>query len=289
MKQGEFLGTPPVASFVAWAGDFVAGRRRLKRRWYSPQGPGFTFECGSLREACEKYRWPMVGESKGFDETAGLFDRWQRTMADRGVWQSPAAGLPDRFRHTAIEVTRWGRMPQVRDDLERMGPSEMDVLFANARLLDPDRGDADVKMLKAGGIRYMNSGYSKIYAMMLKSFPIYDSRVACALTSLVRAYCVEYGLDQVPEPLRLGVLSGRGDAVRNPSDESYRFVVIGGGGDYRRTRHASSNLRAAWLLKELADREGRNGGWPEGHEALALQSALFMVGYEVFGTEALEG
>lgn len=289
MKQGEFLGAPAVAGFLEWAGDLVAGRRRLKIRWNSPQGRGFTFECGSLREACEKYRWPMVGASRGFDETARLFDGWRRIMADRGSWKSSPVGSPNQFRDTAMDVTRWGRMPQVRSDLERMGPSEIDALFANARLLDPDSGDADVRVLKAGGIRYMNSGYSKIYAMMLESFPIYDSRVACALTSLVRAYCVEHELGSVPEPLRLGVLSGRGVAVRDPSDERYRFVAISGDRDYRMTRHASSNLRAAWLLRELADREGRNGGWPEGREALALQSALFMAGYEAFGTEAFEG
>ncbi len=61
-----------------------------------------------------------------------------------------------------------------------MGSPEMDALFANARLLDPVAGDADMGVLRAGGFRYMNmnSGYSKIYAMTLASFPIYDSRVA---------------------------------------------------------------------------------------------------------------
>ena len=54
----------------------------------------------------------------------------------------------------------------------------MDALFANDRLLDPVAGDADMGVLRAGGIRYMNSGHSKIYAMTLASFPIYDSRVA---------------------------------------------------------------------------------------------------------------
>ena len=51
-------------------------------------------------------------------------------------------------------------------------------VFANARLLDPVAGDADMGVLRAGGIRYMNSGYSKIYAMTLASVPVYDSRVA---------------------------------------------------------------------------------------------------------------
>ena len=288
MKKEKYLKEPAVASFLEWVGDLVGGRRRLAVRWHSPQGSGFTFQCDSLREALGEYRWPMVGESKVFDETARLFEGWQVVMADRARWVSLLAGVHNPFREAAIEVTRWGRMPQVRNDLEHMGALEMDILFSNARLLDPTGGDADQRVLRSGGLRYMNSGYSKLYAMMLESFPIYDSRVACALTSLVRTHCLERGLERVPEPLCLGVMSGRGNAVRNPSDDRYQFPTIQVGSNSGRVRHASSNLRAAWLLSELADREGLNGEWPEGRSPLALQSALFMVGYQTFGTEALE-
>ena len=107
--------------------------------------------------------------------------------------------------------------------LEQLGSPEMDVLFANARLLDPVAGDADMGVLRAGGIRYMNSGYSKIYAMTLASFPIYDSRVA---------------LEGTGGPGRSGrTLARRPDGV--------------------------------------------------GVAVLALQSALFMVGYQKFGLAAL--
>ena len=163
----------------------------------------------------------MVGASKRFYETARLFDGWQAVMANRTLWSSTSPGARNPFRETAIEVTRWGRMTQVEKDLEQMGQSEMEVLFANARLLDPASGDADLRLLRTGGILYMNSGYSKIYAMMLESFPIYDSRVACALTSLIRVHCVEWKLPGAPEPLRLGVMSGRGDVIRNPSDDPH--------------------------------------------------------------------
>ena len=218
---GIGLADQGVADFVGWAADLVGGRRLLTRRWHSPQGSGFTFRCESLREACEKYHWPMVGASKRFYETARLFDGWQAVMANGTLWSSSSPGARNPFRETAIEVTRWGRMTQVEKDLEQMGQSEMEVLFANARLLDPASGDADLRVLRTGGILYMNSGYSKIYAMMLESFPIYDSRVACALTSLVRAHCVEWKLPGALEPLRLGVMSGRVDAIRNPSDDPH--------------------------------------------------------------------
>ena len=286
MNQSEYLDDDGVIDFLDWAADLVGGRRVLHTQWHSPQGSGFTFRCYSLWEAYEKYRWPMTGAAKGFAETARMFEQWQQVMSDRALWRASPAGAPNTFREAAIEVALWGGMSQVKNELEGMGRPEMDVLFANAKLLDPVSGDEDRKLLMEAGMRYMGSGYSKIYAMMLNSFPIYDSRVACALTSLIRVYCLNQNLRSVPDLLRLGVMPGR-DKPRNPSDDRYEFPVIRRGTKYGRARHASSNLRTAWLLNRLGEREGKNGGWPEGREALAIQSALFMVGYREFGKEAL--
>ena len=48
---------------------------------------------------------------------------------------------------------------------------------------------------------YMGAGYSKVYSLMIDGFPMYDSRVACALTSLIWLYCGEKHLVQIPEQL----------------------------------------------------------------------------------------
>ena len=36
----------------------------------------------------------------------------------------------------------------------------------------------------------MNSGWTKVYALMLDDFPIYDGRVGAAMGYLVRRYCM---------------------------------------------------------------------------------------------------
>ena len=59
--------------------------------------------------------------------------------------------------------------------------SYLDCPEDNANLLDPRYGDAD----NLKGFKFMGSGYSKVYSHMIKDFPMYDSRVACALTSLI--------------------------------------------------------------------------------------------------------
>ena len=108
---------------------------------------------------------------------------------------------------------------------------------------------------------------------MIDGFPMYDSRVACAVTSLIWLYWRENHLVQIPEQLRLGVPPKLGENIdRNP----FGFPKLRWGQD---TKYAGSNLKAAWLLGELADR-GEFATLPVERRVWALQSALFMIGYK---------
>ena len=121
----------------------------------------------------------------------------------------------------------------------------------------------------------MNSGFSKIYSLLVDGFPIYDSRVACGIASLVRLFCEETGREEVPTQLALGIPPNRGSVNRNPSSERLVFPRLW---STSTRRYAESNVRAAWLLDALA-------AFPPFCELgkdrqRALQSAMFMVGYK---------
>ena len=86
----------------------------------------------------------------------------------------------------------------------------------------------------------------------------------------------------------LCVLPNASTSDRDPSDETYRFPIVRASQSMiKKAEYASSNLRAAWLLWELVERADGKGGWPVGQELVALQSALFMVGYEVMKEDAI--
>ena len=216
-----------------------------------------------------------------FEETARVFDEWRQTL---GAIMDRNASEPDdhqRFIMTAKRIREWGGIRR-HGDLEKLGSSAFAVLSANARRLNPVSGDTD----DLRSFRHMGSGYSKIYAMMVPSLPIYDSRVACALNSLILIHCRQCELPGVPETLELGVPQSQGNQPRNPSTRPYAFPKIRDSAVYG-SRYAISNLKAAWLIAEMAGRGDPFASMQQDRGILTLQSALFMIGYRRFDESAL--
>jgi hypothetical protein len=187
-----------------------------------------------------------------------------------------------KFVRIAESIREWGGIRK-HQDLRNLGDRAYDTLRKNARKLDPER--ANTCALR--GFKHMGSGYSKVYAMMAPSLPIYDSRVACALASMILIYSKSQSLPCIPDTLRLGIPQAQGkQGRRNPSASPYKFPNTGDASKYG-SLYAISNLKAAWLIGELAYRVAPFANLPNHRPALALQSALFMVGYEPFDEKAL--
>ena len=149
---------------------------------------------------------------------------------------------------------------------------------------------ADIDDFRNNNTEYMGSGYSKIYAMLLDDFPIYDSRTVCGLTSLIRLYCKETNQKVndkpgVPDLLKLGVPQDQSSQDRNPGDGPYKFPGL-----YHswKPSYAISYVKAAWLLKKLVNQpDSCFSDVPKHRQVLALQSALFMIGYKPLEDDAI--
>ncbi len=287
MNKSDYLRDDAVSDFLDWAEPLAAGKRGLSKSWRSR---GYDFRCESLPEAYHRYHWPgKIKQDNGsevrvsnFEETARLFEEWQQAMLQ--IMNRDATGIDDRKRFVRIaeRIREWGGIRK-HQDLRNLGDNAYDILRENARKLDPER--ADTGALR--GFKHMGSGYSKVYAMMVPSLPIYDSRVACALASLILIYSKARLLPAVPKTLELGIPQAQGkQGRRNPSALPYQFPNTGDASKYG-SLYAISNLKAAWLIGELAYRVAPFANLPNHRPGLALQSALFMVGYEPFDERAL--
>ena len=124
----------------------------------------------------------------------------------------------------------------------------------------------------------MNSGWTKVYALMLDGLPIYDGRVGAAMGYLVQKHCTDARLNSVPDLLhfRWGQAKG-GDHNRDPSSRLLCFRKLTAASP---RNWAECNVRAAWVLGEVC-REGRFGDLLPDRRLRALEAALFMIGYEI--------
>jgi len=99
---------------------------------------------------------------------------------------------------------------------------------------------------------------------------------------LVRMFCEKYAPGKVPDELAFAWGRGRGDMHRrNPCRGIYRFPELKYG--YPKL-HLENNIRANWLLRGILDStESKFNTLDKDLQLTALQSALFMIGYDVKG------
>ena len=273
MDRDAYLGDPHVRDFVAWAAPLVSGKRPLRHHWESRRLGSWCFE--TIHDAYGRYDWPfrcsLPGDSaprrgRTYADTVEVLDELGQLLR-RSRDEKDAACFLD----VAVAVLEWGRVRRGERRLRALGDQALPALSDTARLLDPAAAD----LRRLSDVSLMNSGLSKIYSLLCDGLPIYDSRVACGLASLVRLFCEETDRRDVPAPLAFGIPPGQARARRDPSCGPLIFPRI-----WTPRRYARSNVMAAWLLDVLSEQSPFAELGSERRRA--LQSAMFMIGYTVY-------
>lgn len=263
MKRDEYLIDRDVAGFLEWASYLIRGDWGLTHTWRQNE---FVFQCQSLHEALEGYRWPHKPTGEDFDRTMERFEGFRVNFSRIGVISSKCDR--DEFVANSKNIAQcWGEIRHLPalDEWSEMEPEELWACIDDIRRkLHPDSADTD----DLRGFRFMGSGFSKIYSALVPGLPIYDSRVGCAIGCLVSLFCTDVGLPDLPQLLDLGVPQGKVDR-RCPSPRLYNSQT---------TKYARANLKAAWLLQKMVEHPGAFDGVPDGRRVDALQAALFMIG-----------
>ena len=266
MKRDEYLADEHVLGFTRWAGQLVTGELGLTHRWKS-RGTGFA--CTSLYDALRKYRWPDNANGLDYRVTERRLREFRLNFDDMGAIDSRAKQA--KFVNVAEAIIRLGGISRCKklNDWRSMSPDRLQAIVEDVRTrLNPRTADTD----DLSGFRYMGAGFSKVYSVLIDGFPMYDSRVACALSGLVWIYCRREKVGRKPDLLMLRIPPRRGpkgaryhrcDRPRMNNDSS---------------EYALDNLKAAWLLGEMVRESGEFE--QVGFEPVdGLQHALFMVGY----------
>ena len=264
MNRDDYLNQPRVRAFLHWLRPRVRGDCPFPHG-FTMRKPYCEWRCDSLWQAYERYAWNGSAFAVNQDELECLAAGIRRAVEeDEG----------SAFAAAAAGILRWGGVTHRNAaTLRKMSTTALPTFRAASRLLDPSRAHTS----GLSGVRHMNAGWTKVYALMLDGLPIYDGRVGAAMGYLVRKHCREAGLDSVPDLLHFRWGAARGRHNRNPSSGALRFKMLSAASP---RSWAECNVRAAWVLGEVCG-EGRFGGLPPARRLRALEAALFMIGYEI--------
>lgn len=92
---------------------------------------------------------------------------------------------------------------------------------------------------------------------------------------LVRKHCEDCDVNTVPCHLAFRWSKGRADKNRDPSSATLHFGRLNTPLQWKKC-----NIWTAWVLSEVKN-EGKFGDLPQEQRLRALESALFMIGYEL--------
>jgi hypothetical protein len=280
MTENDFLSSAPARGFLSWIERKLDGPEAFVHQ-FRIKKTRTDWNCDSIYNAYENYVWtfhfrdpkngtPISGSS--FAECEQVLDGLSATLR-----QSILASDAVLCARTCCAILSWGGV-LIRNDacVAAIGDGICEYLQKVRTRLQKDLCSGEYYF---DGMK-MNSGFTKIYSLCADDFIIYDGRLGAALGLLSRLYCEENGLSAIPEELLFSWGRGKGGDPRrrDPSRGIYVYPELGANGK----RHLENNIRANWLIKEITRTTASRFGKLEPHSRMrALESALFMIGYQV--------
>lgn len=290
MNRSAFLQDPAVAGFTAWLAsnaDRLIVDLDIKRSRFVPQG--IKRELRGMTAVLPHYVW----RSEGTGASSWADTKQYLGQLAGALRRAIDAGDEDAAMAACGRILVWGG-----DRNPRVGASTfLEELHAAKRLvayLDQARRafGLDGAVLDAGDApaARLNSMLTKVHALAsADGLPIYDSRVAAAIATLVELWRRHDNLQDTPLPDSLAfpaTLASRtvrhlfNDAVA-PGTMSYAAAKTG----QTARQWSSAKIRLAWLMADVLNKAGTlfaDEGSADGTGRMhAFEATLFIIGYDV--------
>ncbi|MFW5851223.1 MAG: hypothetical protein ACOCWB_03275 [Bacteroidota bacterium] len=252
MRKKTFLDSNETQDFIDWLLPFIKGDSNLEQLKYSYK---------NFHDALNAYEW---GEDEKFEDTFLKF---------KGFKESLLKSQKDA-KKTCLDILEWGGvLPSNQQKIENR-PDMLSFLNTMSKFLQSDSfflDDLNPNMI--------NSGFTKIYAVLLYGWIMYDGRVGLALCYLIREYLTIKGKKEIPSELDFCYGIGRSKKKnRNPNiNSNLKFKEM----THNRTLHFVSNIKANWLLEDIANRIDFASKKTIPEKMFSLQTVLFVLGDEI--------
>jgi hypothetical protein len=285
MKKDEFLKDDDVRRFIDWLVSNLPELHiclRLKRSKFVPNGVDKNFT--GFGNVLPHYIWKSSGMVTG---------DWRETKTHLST-------LSNTLRTEVVRGSEPSTLDACRGILEWGGNRNFSVgafpflrhLASNSELCDYISNTANTFLLNAADeaslappVAKMNAMLTKVHALYAQDgLPIYDSRVAAAIASLVEIWRRDNGKEKEPLP---NVLTFPATMISRTVLKLFPSALHPGvliyGSNTTPAAWSSAKVRLAWImeavllrLQELFAAEGRSAD-----RMHAFEASLFMIGYDV--------
>tara|TARA_B110001469_G_scaffold88167_1_gene83653 strand:- start:172 stop:1017 length:846 start_codon:yes stop_codon:yes gene_type:complete len=280
MNKEKYLSQDIIKDFTEWVSPKISEKNKFNHKYYNAK-TRTIWECDSIYNAFENYEWqfncsiPNLGKIKGktYLESKSALETIQK-----GLKKSIEENDSEKSLKYSISILEWGGVTRSNSDKLKLMGKEILIYYKNSmKILNPEKVNLNNDFSEI----IMNSGFTKIYSLLVDNFVIYDSRVGAALGLLIKEFLTEKHILKIPNELNFAYGNARpskGDDSnqnkRNPSTDIYKFSALRNNDKH----HTLNNLKANWLLKEIADKSKFD---QEETPVRSLEAALFMIGYSV--------
>lgn len=281
MDRNEYLNDPHVRGFVAWAAQVLC---RIQVNFAIPRSAkvpgGVADQVAGLDEVLECYLWRPRAHMQG---------SWEETVATLGALRnSIRAARDDQTMLAACRaILAWGgnrnwntgAWPFLQAKGEQQELTRYIQMAREWFRLD------QVILHAQPPIELMNAMLTKVHALASPDgLPIYDSRVAAAIASLVEMWRRQAdGVNALPD--KLAFPSTDPDRTVNhlfDDAPAPRILRHGATNPQAMTRHwTEAKVRLGWLIGAILDANPHLLAGQAENRMHAFEASLFMIGYDV--------
>lgn len=297
MNKTDFLENKDTTDFTKWLGEVITGAKEI----HFPRSFGEAGTDVTLEAAKDRYCWPMrrtkINIPGGHSITLiknSTLQRNQEVLDDlsRGIRECLEAKPPNEkaLAGWVEAIMVWGGVYTLKINgsgntgwLNKKRESQSLAAYLNRILqaLSDPSGD----LANPEGDLRSNAGTTKLHAMILPDFVIYDSRVAAALAWLVKKWASEPSALSRVKHLHFACMRANTSAAkpkqRSPDEKIFPYFAPSGHLRNHR-KHATWNLRANWVLREALNKAIKSADAaksPIGFQSVRdVEAALFMMG-----------
>ena len=273
MNKTDYLNNCHVKNFVSW---LAQNHDQLNFNYAN-------FQATTFPSVLDKYDW---GRLKTFDSNNSHLE-----ILKTGLSQSILQNDDTGFLIGCMKVQKWGgtengnlkKLLNMHVDGTKFKKNEFHSII---KYFEAIKLEINSMLIGTGDINniptdiHLNSGFSKIYSLLVDKFIIFDSRVSAALGCLVNLYISSNNIT-LDDNFKACLFFPWLPAKSKPNRRKAGYILNSNATSLNGADYTSWNIKASWLVEKIVKDLKLFPTDNDNLKIRKLEPALFMIGYDI--------